>query len=61
MLLDDLKDSHATRDIPVIVVSAYAHLLRESDTQPAAALLQKPFNVVDLLAHVEQAASKEHR
>ena len=57
-VLDDLKDSHATRDIPVILVSAYAHLLRESHTRPAAALLQKPFNVADLLAQVERAVLK---
>jgi DNA-binding response OmpR family regulator len=61
-LLDELKASHETRGIPVILVSAYAHLLSGSDARSAASVIQKPFNVTDLLTQVERALSmqREH-
>ena len=60
-VLDSLKGSAETRDIPVIVVSAYAHLLSGSDARPAAGVIQKPFNVSELLTLVEQVLSRDRR
>ena len=60
-VLQDLKSSQATRDIPVIVVSAYAYLLSPNDARPAAGVIQKPFNVRDLLTQVEHTVSRQRR
>lgn len=58
-VLDELKSSLETRSIPVILVSAYAHLLSGSDARCAAGVIQKPFNVTDLLTQVERAVSTQ--
>lgn len=57
-VLHELKSGKPTRDIPVIVVSAYAMLMMGSDARRADGVIQKPFDLADLLAQVEQAASK---
>ena len=56
-VLDSLKGSAETRDIPVILMTAYAHLLSGSDARLAAGVIQKPFNVSELLTLVEQVLS----
>ncbi len=57
-VLHELKSSKPTRDIPVIVVSAYAMLMMGSDARRADGVIQKPFDLADLLAQVEQATAK---
>ena len=57
-VLHELKSSKPTRDIPVIVVSAYAMLMMGSDARRADGGIQKPFDLADLLTQVDQAASK---
>jgi two-component system, cell cycle response regulator DivK len=57
-VLHDLKSSNPTRDIPVIVVSAYAMLMMGSDARRADGVIQKPFDLADLLAQVSQAVDK---
>jgi CheY-like chemotaxis protein len=57
-VLHELKSSKPTRDIPVIVVSAYAMLMMGSDARRADGVIQKPFDLADLLAQVQQAAEK---
>lgn len=57
-VLHELKTSKPTRDIPVIVVSAYAMLMMGSDARRADGVIQKPFDLADLLLQVEQAATK---
>jgi DNA-binding response OmpR family regulator len=56
-VLRELKAGRATRDIPVIVVSAYGTLMNEQDAHQAAGVIQKPFDYDDLVAQVEQAAN----
>jgi CheY-like chemotaxis protein len=58
-VLHELKSSKPTRDIPVIVVSAYAMLMMGSDARRADGVIQKPFDLADLLAQVQQAAAKK--
>src|SRR4051812_47965603 len=60
-VLHELKSSKPTRDIPVIVVSAYAMLMMGSDARRADGVIQKPFDLADLLAQVEQAAAKRRQ
>lgn len=48
-LLYDLKSDDSTRHIPVIVVSAYAGRLGRDDRRLVAAIVDKPFDVGDLL------------
>jgi CheY-like chemotaxis protein len=57
-VLWELKSDEATRDIPVIVVSGYALLLPADDASLADCVIQKPFDLADLLVRVDQAASK---
>ena len=57
-VLHELKSSKPTRDIPVIVVSAYAMLMMGSDARRADGVIQKPFDLADLLAQVQQPAEK---
>jgi two-component system response regulator (stage 0 sporulation protein F) len=56
-VLRELKDRQPTQDIPVLVVSAYALLLLGKDARHADGVLQKPFDVAELLAYVEHAAN----
>ena len=60
-VLHELKSSKPTRDIPVIVVSAYAMLMMGSDARRADGVIQKPFDLADLLLQVEQAAAKRRQ
>ena len=60
-VLHELKSSKPTRDIPVIVVSAYAMLRMGSDARRADGVIQKPFDLADLLLQVEQAAAKRRQ
>lgn len=57
-VLHELKSGKPTRDIPVIIVSAYAMLMMGSDARRADGVIQKPFDLADLLAQVEQAAAR---
>lgn len=57
-VLHELKTSKPTRDIPVIVVSAYAMLMMGSDARRADGVIQKPFDLADLLLQVEHATTK---
>ena len=57
-VLWELKSAEATCDIPVIVVSGYALLLPGDDASLAECVIQKPFDLADLLARVDEAASK---
>src|ERR1700694_2256844 len=57
-VLHELKSSKPTRDIPLIVFSAYAMLMRASAARRADGVIQKPFDLADLLLQVEQAAAK---
>jgi len=57
-VLHELKSSQPTHDIPVIVVSAYAMLMMGSDARRADGVIQKPFDLADLLTQVEQAVSR---
>ena len=57
-VLEELKGRQATRAIPVILMSAYAHLLGKSDMRYAAGVCQKPFDLTDLLGQVQRAAGK---
>src|ERR1700682_5190989 len=60
-VLHDLKSTNPPRDIPVIVVSAYAMLMMGSDPRRADGVIQKPFDLADLLLQVEQAATKRRQ
>src|SRR6202521_5585545 len=60
-VLHELKSSKPTRDIPVIVVSAYAMLMMGSDARRADGVIQKPFDLADLLLQVEPAAAKRRQ
>jgi CheY-like chemotaxis protein len=57
-VLHELKNSKP--DVPVLVVSAYAMLMMGSDARRADGVIQKPFDLADLLLQVEQAAAKRH-
>jgi DNA-binding response OmpR family regulator len=57
-VLRELKGETATRDIPVIVVSAYGSLMNDSDAQQAAGVIQKPFDYDDLVGQVERATAR---
>ena len=48
-LLYELKGDDSTRGIPVIVVSAYAGRLSNDDRRLVAAIVDKPFDLGDLL------------
>ena len=51
-VLHELKSSKPTRDIPVIVVSAYAMLMMGSDARRADGVIQKPFDLADLYSRL---------
>lgn len=60
-VLHELKSSKPTQDIPVLVVSAYAMLMMGSDARRADGVIQKPFDLADLLTQVDQAAASKRR
>ncbi|MHB1416450.1 MAG: response regulator [Chloroflexota bacterium] len=53
-VLHDLVADECTRDIPVIVVSAYSGKLRKEDLGHVACIVAKPFEVDDLLRKVRE-------
>jgi CheY-like chemotaxis protein len=57
-VLWQLKSEEATSEIPVIVVSGYALMLPPDDASLAECVIQKPFDLADLLVRVDQAASR---
>jgi DNA-binding response OmpR family regulator len=57
-VLHELKGEASTREIPVIVVSAYGSLMNESDAQQATGVIQKPFDYDDLVGQVESATTR---
>lgn len=57
-VLQELKSGKPTQDIPVLIVSAYAMLLMGEDTQRVDGVIQKPFDLADLLAQVQHATEK---
>ena len=57
-VLRELKGEDDTREIPVIVVSAYGSLMNEADTHQTAGVIQKPFDYDDLVGQVERATAR---
>ena len=54
-VLRELKSDATTREVPVIVVSAYGSLMNEADAHHAVGVIQKPFDYDDLVGQVERA------
>jgi DNA-binding response OmpR family regulator len=54
-VLHELRRHPATRQLPVLVLSAYGAVLPDSDAQRVAAVLKKPIDIDDLLARVDRA------
>ncbi len=52
-LLQRLKSDPNTKDIPVVVISAYTQILPAGERRKLAYLLGKPFDVSEVLAVVE--------
>lgn len=57
-VLRELKSDISTMGIPVIVVSAYATLMSEQDTQQTVGVIQKPFDYDELVGQVERATAR---
>ncbi len=57
-VLRELKDRRPTYDIPVLVVSAYARLLLGTDARRADGVIQKPFDLPELLTKLEHVAKR---
>jgi len=57
-VLRELKQDGATRDIPVIIVSAYGTLMNDGDAHQAVGVIQKPFDYDDLVGQVERATAR---
>ena len=53
-VLRALKSDRSTADIPIIVASAYAGRLRGSEIRYTEGVIQKPFDLGDLVAHIER-------
>jgi CheY-like chemotaxis protein len=53
-LLHELRGDPATRDCAIVVVSANAHLLSESELAEADAVVAKPFDVDELLSIIQR-------
>jgi CheY-like chemotaxis protein len=52
-VLESLKADPKTRDIPVVVISAFTQILPAGDRKKLAYLLGKPFDVTEVLAVVQ--------
>ena len=52
-VLESLKASPATRDIPIVVISAFTQILPAGDRKKLAYLLGKPFDVTEVLEVVQ--------
>jgi CheY-like chemotaxis protein len=57
-VLRELKSEAQTREIPVIVVSAYGSLMNDADAHHAVGVIQKPFDYDDLVGQVERATGR---
>jgi DNA-binding response OmpR family regulator len=57
-VIEELKRQQATRDIPVIVLSAFAHLFATASPAPPDAVMSKPFDIQDLLGQVSTLIRK---
>ena len=55
-VLKELKQRRPTQDIPVLVVSAYAMLILGQYARRADGVIQKPFDLAELLKAVEHAS-----
>ncbi len=53
VVLESLKADPATRDIPVVVISAFTQVLPAGDRKKLAYLLGKPFDVTEVLEIVQ--------
>jgi DNA-binding response OmpR family regulator len=54
-VLKTLKDASDTAQIPVVLISAYAHLVEGCATCGASGCVQKPFDIDELVAEVRRA------
>ncbi len=52
-VLEYLKADERTRDIPIVVISAFTQVLPAGDRKKLAYLLGKPFDVTEVLAVVQ--------
>ena len=52
-VLESLKANPETRDIPIVVISAFTQILPAGDRKKLAYLLGKPFDVAEVLAIVQ--------
>ena len=52
-VLESLKSDARTRDIPIVVISAFTQILPAGDRKKLAYLLGKPFDVTEVLAVVQ--------
>ena len=59
-VLHRLKERQPTREIPIIILSAYAMLLVRDEATSADHLLEKPFNLKELLDHVNRVVRVAH-
>jgi CheY-like chemotaxis protein len=57
-VLHRLKGSASTCDIPVIVVSGHAKWAQANATSRAERVIQKPFDLMELLAEVERVTDR---
>ena len=55
-VLRALRANPATREIGVVIVSAYSNILRDEDACLADARVSKPFGYEELVSQVERAA-----
>jgi len=60
-VLHDLKQRQPTSEIPVILVSAYALLLAGGHQPSAYRVIQKPFDITDVLLSVRAAVANSRR
>jgi CheY-like chemotaxis protein len=54
-VLDELRQRESTRDIPVLVVSAFGGTFPTLAAPPVAGVIRKPFDLIALLTQVEEA------
>jgi DNA-binding response OmpR family regulator len=54
-VLETLKGRSDTAEIPVVLISAYANLVENDATRSAAACVQKPFDIDELVSEVRLA------